>query len=242
VDGLSDAELEELNAMLPWKAFVADGKGRRFGLPASATKRANPNRVPDRRIVALHERINLSSLTVLEMGCFEGIHTVALARLAHHVKACDSRIANVVKAAVRCAMFQVRPTLFVWDVEKPLPAGQDASCDVLHHVGVLYHLLDPVAHLEMIAPHVRRAILLDTHYAKPEGATETYTVNGQAYPYRSFREGGLADMFSGMYGSARWLVLSDLIGLLKKLGFSKVDVVDDREERNGPRCTILAER
>ncbi len=31
VEQLSDAELAELNALLPWNCFTVDGKGRRFG-------------------------------------------------------------------------------------------------------------------------------------------------------------------------------------------------------------------
>jgi 2-polyprenyl-3-methyl-5-hydroxy-6-metoxy-1,4-benzoquinol methylase len=242
VENLTDEELRELNALLPWKCFVADSHGRRFGLPASATKRNAPSVIPDHRIVALDKRFGLSDLTVLEIGCFEGVHTVALAGFAKHVKGCDSRIVNVAKTAVRCAMFQVPVTLFVWDVEKPIPASQDASCDILHHVGVLYHLVDPVSHLRMIAPHVRRAIMLDTHYAVPEKATQSYAIGGRSYSFFSFREGGLADPFSGMYPTARWLTLADLIGLLKELGFTTVDLVNDRLERNGPRCLIVAER
>src|SRR5262245_17362041 len=125
VDSLSDEELEELNALLPWKSFVADGIGRRFGQRSSPTKRGSPAGVPDRRIVMLNERFDLANLTVLEIGCFEGVHTTGLALFAKHVKACDSRIANVVKTAVRCAMYQVTPTVFLWDVEKAIPASQD---------------------------------------------------------------------------------------------------------------------
>ena len=242
VDDLTDEDLEALNSLLPWKCFVTDRHGRRFGQRTSPTKRATPHHLPDRRIVALGKRFDLTGLTVLEIGCFEGVHTTALALVARHVKACDGRIVNVVKTAVRCAMYQVTPTLFVWDVEKPIPASQDPDCDILHHVGVLYHLLDPVGHLHRIAPHVRRAIMLDTHYADPEKATEFYTAGDTSYRYQNYGEGGLADPFSGMYQTARWLLLPDLVRLLEQLGFSKVDIIEERQERNGPRCLIVAER
>jgi hypothetical protein len=242
VETLSDAELQELNEILPWKAFVADSSGRRFGSRASLTKRFLAEPVPDPRIVTLHERVDLTGLTVFEVGCFEGIHTVALAQRAARVKACDSRIGNVVKTAVRCAMFQVRPTLFVWNVEQQPPVGQDLDCDVLHHVGVFYHLLDPVAHMTRIAPFVRRAIMLDTHYSEPNKATETFFFGGRNYRYQPFRESGLGDVFSGMYETSRWLLLPDIVELLRGVGFTKVDVISDYAPRYGPRCTIIAER
>lgn len=242
VDRMTDEELAELNDLLPWACFVLDQKGREFGKPSSPTKRNAPQEVPDRRIRMLDERIPLKDLTVLEIGCFEGVHTIGLMQFAKHVKGCDSRVVNVVKTAVRCAMYQTNPELFVWDVEQPAPAGQDVSCDVLHHVGVLYHLKDPVAHLKAIAPAVRRGIMLDTHYAAPDAAKDSYEVDGVAYRYRRFTEGGRREVFSGMYDTAKWLLLEDLVGLLKSLGFAKVDVAEDRAERNGPRLLLFAER
>src|SRR3712207_89997 len=53
VDRLSDADLQELNAMLDWKSFVADRHGRRFGNIAWAGKRTDPQAIPDARIVLL---------------------------------------------------------------------------------------------------------------------------------------------------------------------------------------------
>jgi SAM-dependent methyltransferase len=241
VDILSDAELEELNGLLPWNAFVADSSGRRFGLATSATKRNKPGVVPDRRILELHRRFGLADKVILEIGCFEGIHTVALARLARKVIACDGRISNVAKTAVRCAMYQVSPTLFTWDVEKELPKGQSIDCDVLHHVGVLYHLVDPVTHLESLLPHVSRSLLLDTHYAAEAEAIQTFSAAGREFRFRPYREGGLSDPFSGMYRFARWLLLPDLMDILRSHGFAKLEAVE-RQERNGLRVAIYAER
>ena len=45
-----------------------------------------------------------------------------------------------------------------------------------------------------------------------------------------------------MYGHAKWIVLEDLVSLLKRLGFHNVDVAEQRDERNGPRVLIYANR
>ena len=47
---------------------------------------------------------------------------------------------------------------------------------------------------------------------------------------------------SGMYKTSRWLVLEDLVALLKDLGMAEVEVVEMRDERNGPRVLLLARR
>jgi hypothetical protein len=246
VDSLSDDDLRELNRLLPWSCFVADSQGRRFGRPAGfdklgAPKRGVANPVPDRRIRRLAERIDLSGLTVLEIGCFEGVHTTALAQRARLVKACDSRLVNLAKTAVRCAMYQTAPSLFLWNVELEPPEGQDISCDVLHHVGVLYHLADPIGHLRRVAPFVAKAILLDTHFSADDAAVAPYTAGGETFLCREVNEGGVANVFSGMYSNARWLKLEDLERLLRDLGFTELHI-EPRMERNGPRVEIFAQR
>lgn len=242
VDHLDDEELSELNAMLDWSAWVRDRSGRAFGAPFSATKRAGPDALPDRRIVELNSMVPLADKTVLEVGCFEGIHTAALCNFAGHVKACDARVSLLAKTAVRCAFLGCRPELFLWNVESEIPDGRDVSCDVLHHVGVLYHLKDPVAHLQRILPQVRKAIMLDTHVASEERATQDLYVGRSHYRVQRYREHGLADPFSGVYDHAHWLLHQDILALLASEGFSEIAVDRLRQERNGPRVMIIAKR
>ena len=169
LDTLSDAELERLNELLPWSSWVTDGAGRRFGNRFSPNKRVAPEEIPDPRIVELDRRVGLADKKVLEIGCFEGNHTIALCGLAHQVVAIDSRIENVAKTLIRCAMANQFPAVYCVDVES---GSYDYSCDVMHHVGVLYHLRDPVAHLAAALPQVSTALMLDTHVAPDSEALE----------------------------------------------------------------------
>jgi len=242
VEQLPDDELQRLNELLPWSAFVVDSKGRRFGRAHSRDKRSTAQEIPDRRILLLDQRLPLKTRKVLEIGCFEGIHTVPLAMRANSVVAVDSRIENVVKTIVRCAMFDLMPKVVRWDVETAAPAGVDLECDVLHHAGVLYHLADPWSHLRNICALTRELIMLDTHVSPPDAQLqECQTIIGprRYYPYK---EGGRADPFSGMQDHAKWLPQDDLIDLLKTFGFSNVEVAEHRDERNGPRVLIFAQR
>lgn len=242
IDHLADDELRLVNRLLPWAAFVVDGRGRRFGNAWSETKRNAPQVIPDPRIVELDRRFPLRSRSVLEIGCFEGIHTIALAQRAARVTAIDSRIENVVKTIVRCAMFGVNPFVVAWDVDQPPPPVLDPSCDILHHVGVLYHLTDPVSHLRRMTCFVQHAIMLDTHVA-PEGRADAeYESDGQRYRYYRYGEGGRAEPFAGMADHAKWLLLDDLKTVLSHCGFTQVDVASYREERNGPRVLLYASR
>lgn len=241
LDRLSDDELERLNDVLPWACFTADGRGRRVGDVAWAGKRDEPQVIPDRRGILLDERFGLADKHVLEIGCFEGVHTIGLCQRAAQVTAVDARVENVVKTIVRCAFYGWHPEVFVCDVEDGASMAQ-LQADVVHHVGVLYHLRDPVAHLLALGRVARDGVLLDTHVATPAEATESMELDGRTYAYRRYREGGVDEVFSGMYEHAKWLTLEGLVDVLGWAGFGKVDVVEERAERNGTRVLVVGGR
>jgi hypothetical protein len=242
IDMLPDEELERLNRLLPWGAFLVDSKGRRFGRAWSGNKRATAQALPDPRILELDRRVPLRDRSVLEIGCFEGIHTAALAARAARVLACDSRIENVIKTIVRCGMLQTTPVVFRWDVEERLPENIDITSDVLHHVGVLYHLTDPVSHLNFLANRINDTIMLDTHVAPENAILQEYQSCGGTWKYFRYKEGGREDPFSGMAGHAKWLEVGSITQILEDAGFSKIDVVRIQQERNGPRLLLFASR
>jgi hypothetical protein len=241
VEDLSDEDLGRLNDLLPWRCFTVDARGRPLGGTAWRGKRDRPETIPDRRIERFHERFDLTDKHVLEVGCFEGIHTIALCRLAQRVTAVDARVENVVKTIVRCALFDVRPRVFVYDVEE---GGDDqlVRADLCHHVGVLYHLADPVSHLRRLGTWASRGVMLDTHYSRDEDATEEYEVDGERFRFRPYRERGRGDVFSGIRPTSKWLRLDDITAVLRGAGFGAVEVAETREERNGPRVLLFAER
>ena len=124
------------------------------------------------------------------------------------------------------------------DVEAPLPDYLEIDCDVLHHVGVLYHLLDPVSRLRQIAPFVRSAIMLDPYVAPPEADLEE--IDGVRF--WKFQKHGRSNPFAGMYDRAKWIEKQDLLTLIQSLGFSTIELIQERMERNGPRMLVIARR
>lgn len=242
VDLLSDEQLVELNAILDWNSFLVDGRGRRFGRAASNRKGSRSQGFPNKRTRLMHEAFNIEGRSVLEVGCFEGAHTLGLCALGAKVTAIDGRVENVVKAIVRTAMFDFHPRILVYNVEeRPLPA-QFLSAEYCHHVGVLYHLKDPVSHLLELGTLIEKGVLLDTHYALDEEAVERYQVAGESFPFRVYGEFGYAEVLSGMYDHAKWLTLPTILELLRRAGFERIHRVDPRVGTQGPRVLILAER
>ena len=84
--------------------------------------------------------------------------------------------------------------------------------------------------------------MLDTHYAEEGEANESYEVDGRSFRYKRYGEFGHEDVFSGLYPHSKWLPLDTIVALLKESGFGRVDVVERRAERNGPRVLLFAER
>jgi tRNA (mo5U34)-methyltransferase len=244
VERLSDAELDRLNQLLPWSCFTVDTLGRRFGNAAWTGKREQPQVIPDRRIVLMDERFGLDGSHVLEIGCFEGVHTTGLCRRGARVTAVDARIDNVVKTIVRCALMGCSPDVFTCDIERAAGMAELEALhvDLVHHIGVLYHLKDPVQHLLGLGAIAGRGLLLDTHVAPSGQATENVMIDGETFAYMRYSEGGERDVFSGVYDHAKWLPLATIVNLLGRAGFSNVDVVEERAEANGPRVLILADR
>jgi 2-polyprenyl-3-methyl-5-hydroxy-6-metoxy-1,4-benzoquinol methylase len=241
---LSDKDLERFNEVLPWAAMTAAPGGRIVGRPWNATKRHSLNELIDPRLSSFDRELPLKGLQVLEAGCFEGIHTIGCAALGGRVTAFDGRIENLVKTMARLWAYKLSCELLLWNAESAPPTDLPASWDILHHIGVLYHLSNPVQHLECLLPRTRLGVLLDSHVARTDcDKMEEMEVGGQAYRYLRYAEVH-ADIspFSGLADHAKWLRLDDLLDLLRHHGFGETKVVSERMERNGQRATIFAFR
>lgn len=243
LDSLSDSELAELNSILNWNCFTTDSQGRRFGRPHTQKKRGKPQTIPDRRSIILDEVFQIKGCTVLEVGCFEGVHTVSLCSRGALVTAIDSRIENVIKTIVRSNYYGFSPNVFNCDVEN-LSSDMipKIKADYVHHVGVLYHLKDPIKHLIELGALAQKGLILDTHFATPESVNGEYESQGIRCSYFRANEFGHKDVFSGMYDHSKWLLLDDIKRLLVKSGFATAEIYETRLERNGSRAIFIAKK
>jgi len=237
---IEDRDLDEINSRLPWQAGAPLPDGRILGrLGARPGKRDRAGHIPDRRITRLNEAVPLNDLRVLEVGCFEGIHTVGLCQFSKSVTAVDVRPWNVVKTLTRLACHGASAKVFVHDVERL--HDELGHFDVVFHCGVLYHLLNPVEHLLALGRICRR-VFLDTHIARDEVELISHQVHGSSYQGAYHVEGGWSDAFSGRHSKSLWLTLDSLKAALTRSGFHRLDLWEMREERNGPRIALLADR
>jgi tRNA (mo5U34)-methyltransferase len=233
---ISEAAVSEVNNTLDWHAAtVLNGKlllGR-----LGANKRMKPGPVPDRRITELHRLIDLTGKSILEVGCFEGIHTLGLRLYSDDVTAIDIRPSNVIKTLTRLSLHGTYAKVFIADVERL--SREFGQFDVIFHCGVLYHLESPVEHIFSLT-QMCQYLFLDTHVTSKRDVEKTlghFTYRGTHY-----EEAGWNDPFSGKGSRSFWLTEEDLQEALRRAGFSSITLIERRAERNGPRLTILASK
>lgn len=244
VSTLSDLDVEAFNNLLPWAAMTVDPAGRILGRPWSAAKRSGVHGLVDKRQAEFNAAFGLSGRHVVELGCFEGIHSIGLLLLGASVTAVDGRVENVIKTLARVWAYGLACDVTQWDFEEAPSPLLPKEWDVLHHIGVLYHLSDPIAHLNVVLPRTTGGVLLDTHVAdSAEAADLEYEVDGAKVRYRRKPEPHAATApFAGMRDHAKYLVLEDLVEHVRGHGFEDVQVVSNRLERNGRRVTLWAFR
>lgn len=231
--------LDEINAMLDWRAGTLLN-GRLLGrLGVTTNKRTEPGAVPDPRITRLHGLLNLTGKSVLEVGCFEGIHTLGLRLFTSDVTAIDIRPSNIVKTLTRLSLHGADAKVFLKDVESLAP--DFGSFDLVFHCGVLYHLMSPVEHLAALGS-MCRYLFLDTHIAKDEAEIVERRIGEFSFRGAYYNEAGWLDPFSGKDPKSIWLTRDSLHDALIRAGFTSVNILEEREERNGPRLALLASR
>ncbi|MBI1904448.1 MAG: methyltransferase domain-containing protein [Planctomycetia bacterium] len=236
---LSDQQLADFQKLLDWKTGIRLPDGRVLGVPRKGRSILEGI---DPRVRYVAEKLKPAEKTLLEVGCLEGTFTVQLAKFCRSVTAIDIRPKNVL-----CTL----TNLFIHDLHNVQVKLADArelttkfgTFDVIFHLGVLYHLMDPVGHLFKLAGMCRE-LVLDTHVCLDDTRMKRADVvhRGKTYRAHRYKERGWKDVFSGADNESRWLHYDALREALSDAGFASAEVVQERSEPNGPRVWLLARR
>lgn len=176
--------------------------------------------------------------SVLELGCLEGGHTVAIVRALapERVVGIEGRTANAERArlvmrALGLTMVEIREG----DLET-IDLAALGRFDAVFNCGLLYHLPRPWELLGRIA-RVTRGMYLATHYC----ADADVNTEVEGYQGRAYGEYGLDDPLSGLSEQSFWPTRESLLRMLRDSGFGRCEVsFDQPDHENGPLIGITA--
>jgi len=200
----------------------------------------------------------LAGKTVLELGPFEGYHTVAFEqRGAAHVTSVEASRTAYLKCLVVKDLFDLQASLLYGDVPSFL-AQTNEEFDVVWASGILYHQADPVSFLELAADRGDH-LFLHTHFFDQAAAAESSMaprfrteldteVIWRGRSMRLHRYEYETDTVQGTFAGgpqryANWMEKADIEFMLAELGFATVvHGVVDFDNPSGPGMYLLASR
>lgn len=192
---------------------------------------------------------------VLELGPFEGYHSILLEKMGvRETIAVEGRADNFRKCARVKEKYGLDRTTYVLQDIEALVSGSSSPefsgpFDIVFCCGLLYHLPDPakaLAWFRLQAP----VLFLGTHYVEaadiaqyrsPTFEPHRYSSQGRTYNAMLYREGGARDPLSGLSDHSIWVFEADLLQMLRDAGYSKVSVLGKDLQNQTPHISILAE-
>lgn len=194
---------------------------------------------------------------VLELGPLEGGHTAMLDQAGAEVLAIESNSQAFLKCLVVKELLDLRRSRFVRGDFTEYLRGRDHTFDLLLASGVLYHMVDPVGLLELLAS-ASDHLAIWTHYYREElvralptsnqfgPASEPYVFADARYVLhpRQYHEAvGWSGFCGGTETYAQWMERDDINDCLTRLGFTDIEVAFDQPEHpNGPSILLMARR
>jgi len=198
---------------------------------------------------------------VLELGPLEGAHSYMLDRLgAAEVVAVEANTRAYLKCLVTKELLNITSARFLCGdalryLESELARGA-STFDLCVASGILYHLLDPVAALDLFGRASDRLLLWTMYYdedkisAQPEVAAKF--VSTRQARYHGFdhvlhqQDYQQATSFKGFCGGSAagsaWLTRADILAALDHFGFDVVGIAFEGETSNGPCFAVAARR
>lgn len=231
---------------LPWEYHVLQMANRHYRPKVLRYYRSKYG--DDQRLKYIAYFLDVRDLSVLELGPFEGHHSVILEKMGVRENiAIESRADNLRKCVRIKEKYGLNRTTFVQGNLEALYNGTEhltplnRTFDLVFCLGVLYHVPEPGKALEWFRSKAK-TLFLGTNYPEPDmPADATYSYKGRSYRVREHREGGIKDPISGMSPISLLPFEADLVELIYAAGYDHVSVLGKDLQNGAPHITILAE-
>jgi len=213
-----------------------------------------PSYGEDARVKYVCDFLDLRGKRVLELGPFEGYHSILLDKLGvgAHV-AVEWKEDNYRKCLRIKAKYGLANLAVHRQDSEALYTGRarpefDGDFDVVFCLGVLYHLSNPAAALEWFR-RLGPCLFLGTHYIEP-AALERYKrsrfienalLSHQGRTYRGWGMRNVEAAGSGPAPIGFWPYEEDLVQMLAHAGYGRIEKLGKDLHNNVPHITVLAE-
>ncbi|MFA4853732.1 MAG: radical SAM protein [Candidatus Omnitrophota bacterium] len=194
------------------------------------------------KINEIRKRINLKGLTILDMGCLEGMHSSLLqGNGAKKVISIEGRKENFLKALIVKNAFKLDKCEFLFGDANEVLSSFSGHFDLCLASGVLYHLNNPVALLYRIG-QLCNSLFVWSHYANdsyPIAPAEGTRWNNRIYRGKYFDE-NINDIVCGLEKRVFWLFEEDLLAAIRDAGFNSIEIIGKEKHEHGPAITLWA--
>ncbi len=214
----------------------------------------------DHRVTWFNELAPFKDKTVLELGPLEAGHTRQMSQLgAKKVTAVEANSRAYLKCLIAKEIYGIeRAEFLLGSFDKFLEdTPQDMRWDSIFACGVLYHSQDPLHLLDLISQHTDRVFIWTHFYDRAalkkspdfsrRFSSETeYEVRGFKTTY--YKQHYNANLFSkgftgGVGRTSYWVTRDAIVGFLKHVGFSRIELGSVApNHKNGPCFSLAAFR
>jgi hypothetical protein len=189
------------------------------------------------------EQGTLAGMRILELGPLEGAHTFQLEGFgADEVVAIEANAEAYLKCLIVKEILELKKIRFLYGDFMEYLREDDTKWNIIFCCGVLYHMIDPIALIELISQRTDR-VFVWTHYCASESQS-TYTAvtkRGEQFKYYSHVYAGRdsGTFWGGVQDKSFWMSRDDILRAFKMYGFVNVDVHhEEPNHQNGPSFSI----
>ena len=216
----------------------------------------------DPRIAWLLKKFNVKNKKVLEFGPLEAGHTLTLENNGAKITSIEANIGAFLRCLIVKNHYNLNTKFLLGDFTK-LDFDKN-QFDLVVASGVLYHMVDALGFLKQIANY-SKSLFIWTHYFEPdlelwnpclkdqlkqgkwnykEPKVEQYNGLSVRIIKQHYQESlGWDGFCGGPEEYSYWIMKEDLLNLLKKLGFNKIDIsFDTPMHQNGPAFCVFAKK
>ncbi len=231
-----------------------------FPAPYETLTRGTAKLFEDPRITWFLEAVGgAKGKTVLELGPLEGGHSYMLEQAGcAQVTAIEANTRAYLKCLVTKELFNLQRVHFLCEDFIEYLRQTDTKTDLCVASGVLYHMVNPVELLALLAQRCQSSLMIWTHYYDPtiisnssvhapkfreklesEFMGFTHTLYRREYE-TALNWGGFC---GGSASYSYWLLKEDILKALQHFGFSNIRInFDTPDHPNGPAFALVADR